>query len=124
MKLLGAVAFVAVSCASAAAVAQDSLVGTYNGNYEVSTPGGHQRWGVTLTISNVEEGKVKGIATLQRGPCRGDYPVEGVVKNGVIGVSATAKGGPSGDCSFAFKGKVDGTRLVGNMGKYEVELRR
>jgi hypothetical protein len=124
MKLLTGIAVVATACASATAVAQESVAGTYNGNYEVSTPRGHQRWGVTLTISNVEGGKVKGIATLQQGPCRGDYPVEGVVKNGVIGVTATAKGGPGGDCSFFFKGKIDGNRLVGNMGKYDVELRK
>ena len=124
MKLLGGVAFVAMTCASAAALAQDSLAGTYKGDYEVYGSGGQRRFGVTLVISGVEDGKVKGTATLHQGNCRGDYPVEGSVKDGVIGVRSTTKGGPSGDCGFGFKGKVDGNRLVGNMGKYDVELRK
>jgi hypothetical protein len=111
-------------CAVGVAFAQDSIVGSYNGNYEVQTIRGQQRWGVTLAIASVEDGKVKGTATLHQGGCQGSYPVEGSVKGNVIGVRATEKGGPAGDCSFGFKGKVEGNRLVGNMGKYEVELRK
>jgi len=124
MKLLNRVAFVALACGSATAAAQDSLAGTYKGDYEVYTSGVQRRLGMTLVISEVEDGKVKGTATFQQGPCRGDYPVQGRVRDGVIGIVSTTKGGASGDCSFGFKGKVDGNRLVGNMGKYEVEFRK
>jgi hypothetical protein len=124
MKLPVAIAFAVMISGSAGALAQDSIAGTYNGNYEVYNRAGKQTYGVTLVINSVEDGKVKGTATYHQGSCRGDYPVEGTLKDGVVGVRATAKGGPSGDCSFGFKGKVDGNRLVGNMGKYDVELRK
>jgi hypothetical protein len=111
-------------CAAGVAFAQDSLVGKYNGSYEVHTMRGPQKFGVTLAINSVEAGRVTGTATLHQGGCRGDYPVAGSVKDDAIGVRATTKGGPAGDCGFGFKGKVDGNRLVGQMGKYEVELRK
>jgi hypothetical protein len=47
-----------------------------------------------------------------------------LVKDNAIGVYAIKKGGPAGDCGFAFKGKIDGNRLVGNLGPFEVELRK
>jgi hypothetical protein len=105
------------------AFAQDA-VGTYTGSYEVQSTKGHHRFGVTLAITSVEDGKLKGTGTLHDGPCRGSYPVEGFVKGGGIGVRAIQKGGPAGDCGFSFKGKIDGNRLFGNMGKFEVELRK
>jgi hypothetical protein len=124
MKLLSGIAVIVMTCASAAAVAQDSLEGTYNGNYEVYNRAGKQSYGATLVLNKPEEDKVKGTATLHQGNCRGEYPVEGTVKDGAIGLRATAKAGLAGDCSFGFKGKVDGNRLVGNMGKYEVVFRK
>jgi hypothetical protein len=113
----------ALSAVAGAAFAQSALVGTYRGSYEVDSKG-RQRFGVTLAIASVEGGKVKGTATLHDGPCRGSYPVEGFVKDTAIGVRALQKGGAAGDCTFGFKGKIDGNRLVGNMGKFEVELRK
>jgi hypothetical protein len=110
-------------CAAGVAFAQDALVGSYNGSYEVESKG-RQRFGVTLAIASVEDGKVKGTATLHDGPCRGSYPVEGFVKGTGIGVRAIQKGGAAGDCGFGFKGKIDGNRLVGNMGRFEVDLRK
>ena len=77
-----------------------------------------------MVISSVEDGKVKGTGTFQQGPCRGDYPIVGTVKGDGIGVISPAKGGASGDCTFGFKGKIDGNRLVGSMGKYELEFRK
>lgn len=110
-------------CAAGFAFAQDSLVGSYRGSYEVQ--GGRvARFGITLAITSVEGGRVKGTGTLHDGPCRGSYPVEGFVKDAAIGLRAIEKGGPAGDCTFGFKGKVDGNRLVGNLGKYEVDLRK
>jgi hypothetical protein len=113
-----------VLCTAGAAVAQDALVGTYKGSYEVQSTKGHHRFGVTRAIASVEAGRVKGTATLHDGPCQGSYPVEGMVQDTSIGVRAVGKGGPAGDCGFGFKGKVDGNRIVGNMGKFEVELRK
>jgi hypothetical protein len=125
MKLQLTACFFAIAiCGMGSVFAQESLVGKYTGNYEVATPRGNFRVGVTLVIDGVEDGKVKGAATLHQGNCRGDYPLEGTVKDEVIGLRSTAKGGPAGDCGFGFKGKVEGNRLVGNMGKYEVEFRK
>jgi hypothetical protein len=104
--------------------AQGALIGTYNGSYEVQSTKGHHRFGITLAITSVEDGKVQGTGTLHDGPCRGSYPVEGLVKDGALGVRAIQKGGPAGDCGFGFKGKIEGNRLVGNMGRFEVELRK
>jgi hypothetical protein len=110
--------------AAEAAFAQGTVVGTYNGSYEVESTNGRHRFGVTLAITSVEGGKVKGTGTLHDGPCRGSYPVEGFSKDTALGVRGIEKGGPAGDCTFGFKGKVDGNRLVGNLGKYEVDLRK
>jgi hypothetical protein len=114
----------ALSAAAGVALAQDGLVGTYNGSYEVQSTKGHLRFGITLAIASVQDGKVKGTGTLQDGPCRGSYPVEGFVKDGAIGVRAIEKGGAAGDCGFGFKGKIEGNRLIGNLGKFEVVLRK
>jgi len=124
MKIRLVVGFAVLLSTSATAPAQDSTAGTYNGNYEIQTNRGPQRFGVTMVIDNVENGKVKGTATLQQGSCRGDYPIEGSVKGDIIGVRSTEKGGRAGDCGFGFRGKIDGNRLVGHMGKYEVEFRK
>jgi hypothetical protein len=119
-----ATVFAVLLCVSAAAVAQESITGTYNGSIEVRTPRGLERMGVTMVISGIEDGKLKGTGTIQQGPCRGDYPIEGNVKGDAIGVVSKGKGGASGDCVFGFRGKIDGNRLVGSMGKYEVEFRK
>lgn len=123
MRIPLVAAFAALLCVSAAAVAQETVTGTYNGNIEVNTNRGPTRWGVTMVISSVEDGKVKGTGIFQQGPCRGDYPIVGSIKDGVIGV-ISQKGGTASDCVFGFKGKIDGNRLVGNMGKYELEFRK
>ena len=124
MQLALAAGFAVLSCVSAAAIAQQSIMGTYNGSIEVRTPRGLERMGVTMVISDIEDGKLKGTGTIQQGPCRGDYPIEGNMKGDAIGVISKGKGGASGDCVFGFRGKVDGERLVGNMGQYEVEFRK
>src|SRR5690349_10270884 len=113
MNLPLATGFGLLLCLSTAAVAQQSIVGTYNGNIEV-TPNRPQRWGVTMVISSVEGGNIKGTGSIQQGPCRGEYPIEGSVRSDSIGVVSKTKGGASGDCTFAFKGKIDGDRMAGN----------
>ena len=106
------------------ALAQDAAVGTFRGSFDAHTNIGLVSVGVTLTISSVDDGKVTGTGNLARGVCAGNYPLAGTLKGADLAVRATQKGGPAGDCSFGFRGKVDGNRLVGTMGKYEVELRK
>ena len=118
-----AVGLAAAVCGSAC-FAQESLPGKYVGSFPVQTNLGMQEVGVTVVIDSVEEGKVKGTATMGGRGCAGDYPFEGTVKGEAIGLRGTQKGGRAGDCSFGFKGKIEGNRLVGNIGKYDVELRK
>ena len=98
-------------------------MGTYKGSYEINTIRGQQQ-GVTLIIAAVEDGKLRGTGSYSFGSCAGEYPVEGSVKGNEVGLRATAKGGRAGDCSFGFKGSINGNQLVGTMGKYEVVLRK
>ena len=109
---------------SAASFAQDSIVGTYKGSFPVQTYAGDVEVGVTLVIASVEDGKIAGTGSYHRGSCLGDYPVVGILKDKAIGIRGTKKGGAAGDCAFFFKGTVDGNRLVGAIGKYDVVLRK
>ena len=109
---------------SAASFAQDSIVGSYQGSYAITNARGPVEIGVTLVIASVNEGKLTGTGTYHFGACRGDYPLVGSLKENAIGLRSTAKGGAAGDCGFGFKGTVEGNRLVGNIGKYEVVLRK
>jgi len=121
--LIRACAAIALVC-SVTALAQESIVGTYKGSFEVHTNIGMMPVGVSLVISGVDDGKVNGVATLGGRGCAGDYPVEGTLKGSEIAVRAPQKGGRGGDCSFGFRGTVEGNRLVGRMGKYDLELRK
>ena len=109
---------------SAASFAQDSVVGTYKGSFPLATARGPVEIGVTLVIASVDEGKLTGTGTYHSGACLGDYPVVGSVKENAIGLRSTKKGGAAGDCGFGFKGTVEGNRLVGNIGRYDVVLRK
>ena len=113
-----------IACSIAAAVvtvahAQDSLLGTWTGSY--TSPGsmgqhGAQH-GVQLIIASVENGLAKGTATLStRGPCSGEYPMEGKSEDNKLSMKATAKGGRLGDCSFSFNVVREGNKLVGTAG--------
>jgi len=118
-----AVATAAALCV-AAAFAQDTLSGTYRGSLPFQTGKGTFDIGVTLVIAKVQDGAIGGVGTLHTGACRGDYPLEGKGSATGFFVLSTGKGGPAGDCVFGFKGRLEGTKLVGTMGKYDVELRK
>ena len=107
-----------------ACFAQDALVGKYAGSFPIQTNRGNVDVGVTVVIASAEDGKLKGTGTYHAGPCAGDYPLEGYVKGNAVGLRGTAKGGRAGDCAFGFKGTVEGNRLIGSIGKYEIELRK
>jgi len=101
--------------------AQDSLTGKYSGSYTTVRP---YVIGVSLVIASVEDGIVKGTASLYDGRCMGEYPVEGTYKDNKLVVRATAKGGKAGDCSFGFAGTVEGNSLNGKMGQIDIQLRK
>ena len=109
---------------SAVSFAQDSIVGSYKGSYLFTGGRAPVEIGVTLVIASVDEGKLTGTGTYHFGSCRGDYPLVGSLKENAIGLRSTAKGGAAGDCGFGFKGTVEGNQLVGNIGRYEVVLRK
>jgi len=124
MKKLAITLALTALCSASAVFAQDTLAGRYTGSFDFQTNAGLQKVGVTVVIDSVEDGKVKGTATLGGRACAGDYPFEGILKGESIGLRGTTKGGRAGDCSFGFKGKVEGNKLVGTYGKYELELRK
>lgn len=95
MKRLALAFFMVISVGNGAFVhAQDSLLGTYTGTYTYSGRTGSPReLGVQLIIASVENGVVKGTATLTTGgPCTGDYPMEGKYEDSKLVMKATAKG--------------------------------
>ena len=123
MKALAAPALM-VGLAAFPAHAQDSLAGTYKGSMTITGGFGTLNVGVTLVIAQVEGGKLTGTGTLHAGSCAGDYPIQGGVKGDAIGLISTKKGGAGGDCSFGFKGRVEGNQLVGTMGSMQIVLRK
>lgn len=120
-----AVSFAAlcIGCLTASAVAQDSVVGRYNGSFTTQGINAVVR-SVSIVITSVEDGKVTGTGIRTGGPCAGEYPLEGTFKGDEIRLRATKKGGPAGDCGFGFVGKVEGTKLVGKSGQIELTLNK
>jgi hypothetical protein len=121
--MISAAVGIAIVCATTA-FAQDAALGTYKGSFDVQTSGGMMAVGVNLTINSVDDGKVKGSATLGGRGCAGDYPLEGTLRGSDLAVRATRKGGVAGDCDFGFRGTVQGDRLVGKAGRFDLELRK
>ncbi|MGZ8210745.1 MAG: hypothetical protein ACXWUH_09575 [Burkholderiales bacterium] len=116
-KLIGLLAI------ASGAHAQDSIVGTYNASY--STKGIQATLvSVSIVISSVEDGVVKGTGIRRDRACAGEYPLQGTLKGDQLRLRATAKGGPTGDCSFGFAGTVQGNALVGKYGPLELEFRK
>ena len=100
--------------------AQDSLVGTYKGNFTVPSNIGDIQIGVQLIIASVEDGVVKGTLTQygfgSGGACAGNYPMEGKYDGNKLVMRATAKGGRAGDCGFGFDVVQEGNKFVGKTG--------
>ena len=119
MKRLALASFIAITVGHGTlTLAQDSLVGTYTGNYTVPGRYGNPvQVGVTLTIASVENGVVTGTASQSTGgPCTGDYPMEGKYDGNKLVMKETAKGGKAGDCTFRFNVAQDGNNWVGTTG--------
>jgi hypothetical protein len=121
MRFVASVVFCIGCSLPLAASAQDSLVGTYNASY-TSTGIQSTLQSLTIVISNVEDGRVKGTGVRGDKACSGEYPLEGSLKGDQIRLRATKKGGPAGDCSFGFAGKVEGNTMVGKYGPHEVKF--
>ena len=102
--------------------AQESVTGRYTGSFTAQMQGRDVPVGLTMVISSVEDGRVKGVATMDGQSCGGDYPFEGYLKGNAIGVRSNVKGGRAGDCVFGMTGTLEGNRIVGTIGRFPLQL--
>jgi len=118
MKHVALASFIAITMGHGTITyAQESLVGTYTGSYTVPVSGyGPQQVGMQLIIASVENGVVKGAATVYRLSCKGNYPMEGKYDGNKLVMKSTAKGGVAGDCIIALNVVQEGNKLVGKTG--------
>ena len=92
--------------------AQQSLVGTYRGEYwEPATEAYPNRQQVVLEIKSVTDGKVTGKYTLASEYCRGTYEVEGVLSDNELALKTE---GPKKDCGQELTLRVQDDKLTGN----------
>ena len=101
---------------------QGDVTGKYSGSYTVQFHGRDAEIGLTLDIASVENGRVKGVATMGGQSCAGEYPFEGYLKGNELGIRSNVKGGRAGDCVFGMRGTVEGNRFVGTYGSFPVRL--
>lgn len=100
-----------------------AMRGRYTGS--VVDSGSGEMIGLTLVISSVEDGVVKGTATLGGRGCDGSYPMQGAFRNDQLDLRATRNGGPAGDCPLSLSLAAQGSKLVGAMGNgSKVQLSR
>ena len=121
MKAIVMLAAAAAIAATSVVIAQESILGKYRGSYQTRS-GRHMV--VTLDITSVEDGIVKGMGSLRTtnlkgGACRGDYPFTGTLKDGELDVRAEEKGGPAGDCNFRVRATIEGGQLKARFGQNE-----
>lgn len=116
-----AAAAVLLACAASVA-AQDSVTGRYSGSLIAQMSGRDVNIGLTMVIASVENGRVKGVATMGGMSCSGDYPFEGYLKGTELAVRSDVKGGRAGDCTFAMKGTLEGNKITGTAGRYPLQL--
>jgi hypothetical protein len=87
----------------------------------VSGKTGDRPWGLELNITSVESANVKGTLLRHGAQCKGDFELEGTLKENQL-VLRSNKGGPSGDCTSNFRLTVEGNKLVGTMGNFPAQL--
>ena len=107
----------------AVALGQDSLVGAYNASYGVTTPVA-ATVSLRITITSVEGSAVKATGYRSDRGCRGEYPLEGTVKENQIRLRAPQKGGPAGDCDFGIAGTIEGNVIKAKWGQRDLEFRK
>jgi hypothetical protein len=118
----------AALCAiSFSALAQDNnLVGTWSGSYLYmgsvrSTPA---PVGVEVEITSVEGNVVKGLAKQFSRVCGGEFPLNGKLDGNNLGMISASNLGPTGDCRFGFRAVVDGNKMTGKVGTYDLQLNK
>ena len=124
MKFSAVAAFTMFAAISSLAHAQETLSGKYQGFITVQTAAGSRNLGVVMNLQSSESGAVTGTGTINDGPCADDFPLGGTFKEGELRVGSRKKGGRGGDCGFTFSGKLEGNKLVGRLGSYDLELRK
>jgi hypothetical protein len=106
-----------LAAATLAYAATPLAPGTYTGGYELSTRTGNTTVGIALEVTEVKKDKVAGTLRMSKnGACDGEYPMAGTYKDGTLAMKSTKKSGRAGDCSFNFKAKNEGDKLVGKTG--------
>lgn len=108
-------------CTSVYAQEQVALTGKYSGTYTTKGSKGESQWGLELNITSVENAKVKGTLLRYGAQCKGDFQLEGTIKENQL-VLRSNKGGPAGDCTSNFRLVVEGNKLVGTMGSSPAQL--
>lgn len=108
----------AIVASAFAATAADTLApGKYSGNYEIQSRTGPVTASVVVDIKEVTKDKVTATSTVNgTGGCDGDVPMEGKFTKGTLSLKSTQKYGRAGDCTFNFKVKPEGDKLVGKTG--------
>ena len=117
MKPLAALAVATLLSLPAIGIAQDSLVGKYSASYS-STGIRATLQSVSIDITSVENGAVKGTGYRSDSGCRGEYQLEGSVKGNNIRLRG--KGGPAGDCTFNINGTIDGNAIAAKWGPHDL----
>jgi len=114
MKLVHHVVLAAALLNAGAGFAQDSLTGTWRGQFESQSRRGSTFNGVTMVIHEVKDGDVTGTLTyLSRGTCSGDFELKGRFGDGTLSMRSAEKGGRTGECSFRFEARLQDGKLVG-----------
>jgi hypothetical protein len=119
MKPFAAIAFTTLLSLPAIGIAQDSLIGKYSASY-TSTGIASTLQSVSITISSVENGVVKATGYRSDSGCRGEYQLQGKVKDNNIRL--LGKGGPAGDCVFGINGTIDGNAIVAKWGPHDLRF--
>lgn len=117
------VACVAIPFAPSIVRAQDSIVGDWSGNYRyVGATTRDIDIGIELKIVSVQGSLVTGTVRTIGGSCAGEYQMRGKLDGKNLGMISTNTAGSAGDCKFGFRAVIDGTRMKGTVGTYDMTL--
>lgn len=110
---------------SLAALAQENLVGSWSGSYRFQSNVRDTSLGVELEVTSVEGNVVKGkFKNLSGGACAGEYPMAGKLNGNELGMASTETGGAQKDCKMAFRVTVDGNKMTGKMGRWDLQMNK
>lgn len=102
---------------------ENNLVGNWSGSYLYT--GATTRTvdiGIELKVDKLEGAVVTGSARTIGGNCAGEYQMRGKFDGQNLGMISTNSAGAAGDCKFGFRAKLDGDRMIGTVGTYEMRL--